>query len=209
MHNQPPTPSTSNSAVPIHNQTEVYRRFGDKPTAMLKSFNPVVCQSRAIDMNIKTARDAYLAGSISVSRLAKAYGRDSVYLLISIWINNLVEFSACEIKSKDEDFIEIGKLMYQTAPYLTVSEYSFFLIQCKKGVYGTFYGKFEPQKLMSWFDSYLDERKVAYQNIQRKISRIKRDMCWNNTTIRNPALSSLFANPLPDGKEGPTPRTDG
>ena len=165
--------STPSSPALIDNQ-QVLAKFGARPSEMMVYLAPDRTQQLIRSYNIRTAKDAYLKDSISLAKLRKVYGGESVRMLLAIWINNLVEYSGCGVKQSDEAFYEVAELAYRECYFLGVSELALFFNRCKCGHYGTFFGRFEPMKLLSWLDDYLEDRRASVASVRQDEERTRK-----------------------------------
>lgn len=153
---------------------QVLAKFGSKPSEMMAFLSPNRTQQLVRIYNIRTVKDAYLKDSISLAKLRKVYGGESIRMLLAVWINNLVEFAGCGINQSEEAFFEVAELAYMECYYLGISELALFFNRAKAGQYGSFYGRFDPIRLLEWLGQYLDERKLAVDQVRRDEERRRR-----------------------------------
>lgn len=172
--------------------------------------SPDRTQQYTRSLEIRTAKEAYLKGAISLARLKKVYGFESVRMLLALWVNNLAEYSGSTVHQSSEAFYEVAELMYEKSYFLGMSEVSLFFIRCKRGEYGTFFGRFDPMKFLSWVDEYLEDRRCAIAKIRQDEERARRDAAYNGTTSarnhhRARGVSELINHMLPP----PNKKNDG
>ena len=153
---------------------QVLAKFGSRPSEMMAFLAPDRTQQLVRIYNIRTVKEAYLKDSISLAKLKKVYGGESIRMLLAVWINNLVEYAGCGINQSNEAFFEVSELAYRECYYLGICELALFFNRAKAGQYGSFYGRFDPIRLLEWLGQYLDERKLAVDQIRRDEERRRR-----------------------------------
>lgn len=155
----------------------IRQKYGNTPAIFVSKMNPATVQSNCRKLGIKTAKTAYLSESISLAKVNKAYGRDSVLIFIQAWIENLADFMGfSEEKKPTPSFLhEVSELFYENAYFLKVSEMGYFFNNLKRGVYGQFYGNLDPQKLLIFLDAFLTERFDAVRQINNEATRSNRN----------------------------------
>lgn len=91
--------------------------------------------------------------------------------ILSVLLLNLLDFFTAEWNLVQlEDCVEIIATEYY---WFTQAEFKIFTLRCKKGYYGTDYGKLSPQRLLIWLEEFSQEcryERAGIRLLQAKFS---------------------------------------
>lgn len=145
--------------------------YGDERKFMA-TFNPDMQTSYCRPKNI-TRCIRGTAPSLGV--VAQAYGARTVETWMMVQLENLAEFSGVRQKMQREQLIETARVIISQYGFLKVTEIMLFLMQCKSGVYGHFYGSVDPQRITSSLYDFLDWRLAQIARIEHEEEKAARE----------------------------------
>lgn len=106
---------------------------------------------------LRTAKDAILIPSKSLSDFFREYGRDWVIGYVSAWIIDLNDDSNVKTKMTDAQ-MEFTATRIVDQYRLKVTDLTLFFRNVKEGKYGEYYENLSREKIMGWLSKYFDER---------------------------------------------------
>lgn len=129
-------------------------------------FNPDV-QSRLLN-NLQVA---YLSETPTVGLLAEAYGWDKAVFWLKAQLLSLDRYNGTTGDCELEVIGETATLFARNYPHIRMTEIMLFLARFKLGVYGKFYGSFDPIALGEAFRKHLRGRMQEVVELERKCNR--------------------------------------
>lgn len=116
----------------------------------LLEFNFDACLNRYL--KFKTEDLALKSHKFKLREIGKLYAPEVPVRLIELWLFNTSKFMAWEMT--DQQVRETAIYLYEELCMLNLAELTLFFKKLKKGVYGTFYGKFDGMKICSFAREY-------------------------------------------------------
>lgn len=120
----------------------------------LTEFNFDNCLKRYSDF--KTEELALKSNKLKLREIAETYNQQTPVSLIEIWLLNMSMFMGWEVT--DQHIRETALYIYEDNSFLNLAEITLFFKKLKKGIYGTFYGKFDGLKICSAVREYRMQR---------------------------------------------------
>lgn len=101
----------------------------------------------------------------AIAVIGKVYGRDKAELLIKAFLFDLEDFLDFDKKmnSVQTNFIATEILTRYSA--LTLADIQLVFRNAKSGMYGEFFGRIAPDRVLKWFADYWEERCNAFATI--------------------------------------------
>ena len=121
------------------------------------ALNPDVCSTRYF--NLRTVNSALVSGTIKMNELMMAYDEESAYLYLSAWLLKLSSVMDFEVTPDQID--DTAKMLIQEISMFNLADITLLFNRIKKGHYGVFYGKFNPQLILVAAKEYRME-KITY-----------------------------------------------
>ncbi len=146
------------------------------PTAtdVLKAYN----KDRQADF-CKDIDRCYQGTAPRIGEIAEVYGSFVAESWLAMQLQNLAEFSSVK---KPEDSIEIydelAKILLQNYPRFKVTEFMVFFQEFKSGLYGEFYGVFDPLVVTRSLRQFERNRKAYFARIEREQEQKRRKQEW-------------------------------
>lgn len=149
-----PSPTTPKPlAVSSVELTKREQQFLDKfktGESFLVEFNFDACLSRY--SKLKTEELALKSHKLKLREITRLYDQRVPTSLLELWLFNTSKFMAWEMT--DQQVRETAVYLYEELYMLNLAELTLFFKKLKKGVYGTFYGKFDGMKICSFAREY-------------------------------------------------------
>lgn len=127
----------------------------------LKEFNFDNCLKRYSDF--KTEELALKSNKLKLREIAAIYNEQTPVSLIELWLFNMSKFMGWEVA--DQQIRETAIYIYEDNSFLNLTEITLFFKKLKKGIYGTFYGKFDGLKICSAVREYRLQRGQIYSRM--------------------------------------------
>lgn len=113
----------------------------------------------------------------TIGSIKRQFGFDFTQAYIEGWIVNLREFINVGKKMNDVQTQETAMLIIETYPSLKISDINLIFKRAKLGKFGSMYDRLDGQLVLSWFESYFNERCEAAANLSmREADKFKRDL---------------------------------
>lgn len=126
-------------------------------------FNPDV-QCRLLN-NLEIA---YFSNTPTIGLVSETFGWDSAFIWMKTQITT-IDFYNGTVKDGDYDSIgEAAMLFVRQYGYIKLTEFMLFVARFKLGLYGKFYGSFDPIALGECFKLFLRHREKEIFEIERK-----------------------------------------
>lgn len=94
----------------------------------------------------------------SIARLSRTFGENIAESWLSIQLFDLAEFTQVLNGMETKDFIELARIIINGYGDFKLTEFMVFFQNFKKGQYGTFYGRFDPQTVTRSLRQFKAER---------------------------------------------------
>lgn len=104
------------------------------------------------------------SGGHSLSALRKAYGENSVILMLAAWISNLQKFLNVSAKMDGAQIHETCQMILDDFWALNSADVNLVMSRAKRGFYGQLFGRIDGQIIYQWFAEYFEERCEACAN---------------------------------------------
>ena len=104
----------------------------------------------------------------TIGAMNRNLGIDFSQAYIEGWITNLREFINVGKKMTDTQCIETAMLIVENYPSLNIADINLIFKRAKLGKFGQMYDRLDGQLVLSWFDSYFNERCEAAANISMR-----------------------------------------
>ena len=98
------------------------------------------------------------SGGHSLSALRKAYGENSVILMLAAWISNLQKFLNVSAKMDGAQIHETCQMILDDFWALNSADVNLVMSRAKRGFYGQLFGRIDGQIIYQWFAEYFEER---------------------------------------------------
>lgn len=113
----------------------------------------------------------------TIGSINRQYGIDFTQAYTEGWIVNLREFINVGKKMTDQQTQETAMLIIENYPALKISDINLIFKRAKLGKFGSMYDRLDGQLILSWFDTYFNERCEAAANISiRESDKYKGDL---------------------------------
>lgn len=142
--------------------TQKYSTF----ESLAARFNPDV-QSRLVN-NLEVA---YLSDTPTVGLLAEAYGWDRAVFWLKAQLLSLDRYNGTARDCELDVIGETAALFARNYSHIRLTEIMLFLARFKLGIYGKFYGGFDPIALGEAFRKHLQGRAQEVAQIERRRTR--------------------------------------
>lgn len=146
--------------------------------ALATAFNPSI--GSVLLSNIeKTYSDK--APTLAVT--SEVYGFDSAVWWVKTQVLSIDMYNATKQDGDDQAIIELSKLIVRGYPHIRLTEFSLFVARFKLGMYGKFYGAFDPITIGEAFNKFLYQRRHELERAERL--RIQREIEASREVVRN------------------------
>lgn len=106
----------------------------------------------------------------SLSALRKAYGENSVILMLAAWISNLQKFLNVSAKMDGAQIHETCQMILDDFWALNCADVNLVMSRAKRGFYGQLFGRIDGQIIYQWFAEYFEERCEACANREVRVA---------------------------------------
>lgn len=117
----------------------------------------------------------------SVARLSRTFGENIAESWLSIQLFDLAEFMQVRNGMETKDFIELARIIINSYGDFKLTEFMVFFQNFKKGQYGTFYGRFDPQTVTRSLRQFKSEREEIlgkYADVKEAEERKREKQRW-------------------------------
>lgn len=132
---------------------------------------------------LTSVEEALNKNVIKLREIGIAYGVKTPKLLISAWLTMLCDYFAFDVDKRQIQ--ETAGYIYEEAHFLNLAELTLVFKRIKKGHYGEFYGRFNPQTIIKAIKAYRSERGAILSrqptiDFDEIAERIKKGLNENN-----------------------------
>lgn len=82
-------------------------------------------------------------------------------------------YNATKQDGDEKDIIELSKLIVRGYPHIRLTEFALFVARFKLGLYGKFYGAFDPITVGEAFKKFLQQRGHEFEKAERSRNQSK------------------------------------
>lgn len=130
--------------------------------ALAMAFNPRIGALLLSDVD-----KAYSPKSPSFAMVSQAYGFDAAVFWVKTEMLDIDLFNATKRDADENAIIELAKLFVRKYPYIRLTEFMLFVARFKLGMYGKFYGAFDPITIGEAFRKFLTQRGHEKEKAER------------------------------------------
>lgn len=160
--------------------TEIKKNCGTASEFLIK-YNPDIQNAAANNLE-----RVYFGKAPSIANIASVYNYELYVSWFMVQIDNLNDYCKVKEKMQNIEAEQLANIVYANYPYLKASEILLFFFRLKSGVYGTFYGSIDPQKISVALIEFLKQRLVEMRNIENKQIKIEMEKLrieWAKTAV--------------------------
>lgn len=126
------------------------------PDMFVKEHTVVKCMEKF--SAVTTPLAAIKTEAVSLAKLKKTYSADWIRAYIAGWILNMNDFLNVSRPMNDVQIEETAFLIVQKYYYLNVADITLIFTRAKTGEFGKLYESIDGVKILTWFESYANER---------------------------------------------------
>lgn len=118
----------------------------------------------------------------SVVRVARTFGENVAETWLAIQLFDLATFTSIK-KPNDTfaDYLEIARIIIAGYGDFKLTEFMVFFQRFKQGLYGTFYGKFDPMVITRALRQFKSEREALLKRYEDKRRQQERQQQWEES----------------------------
>ena len=130
----------------------------------------------------KSEERCFIGQAPSVVRVARTFGETVAETWLAIQLFDLATFTAVK-KPNDtfSDYIETAKIIIAGYPDFKLTEFMVFFQRFKQGLYGTFYGVFDPMVITRALRQFKSEREALLKRYEDKRRQQERQQQWEES----------------------------
>lgn len=115
--------------------------------------------------------------------VSEVYGIDSAVWWVKTQVMSIDVYNTTKQDADEKDVIELSKLIVRGYPHIRLTEFALFVARFKLGLYGKFYGAFDPLTVSEAFGKFLYQRRHEFERAERM--RIQREIEESRAIVRN------------------------
>lgn len=117
--------------------------------------------------DVHTIESAAKIETPSLAVMRKEYGSVKTEAYLKLWLVDLNEFLCLKHPLTEDQIDFIAESIVQDFYNICVADIKVVFSRAKKGVYGEFYERLSPPKVVSWFRQYYEDRMGVFAEINR------------------------------------------
>lgn len=146
--------------------------------ALATAFNPSIGTLLLSDVE-----KAYSDKAPTLAVVSQVYGIDSAVWWVKTQIMSVDMYNSTKRDGDENDIIELSKLIVRGYPHVRLTEFALFVARFKLGLYGKFYGAFDPIAVGESFGKFLYQRRHEFERAERM--RIQREIEESRAIVRD------------------------
>lgn len=115
--------------------------------------------------------------------ISEVYGVDSAVWWVKTQIMSIDVYNTTKQDADEKDVIELSKLLVRGYPHIRLTEFALFVARFKLGLYGKFYGAFDPLTVGEAFGKFLYQRRHEFERAERM--RTQREIEESRAIVRD------------------------
>lgn len=135
--------------------------------ALATAFNPTVGA-----LLLSNIEKVYSDKAPTLAVMSELYGIDSAVWWVKTQVLSVDMYSATKKDGDENDIIELSKLIVRGYPHIRMTEFALFVARFKLGLYGKFYGAFDPITFGEAFKKFLYQRGHEFERAERARNQI-------------------------------------
>ncbi|WP_319505951.1 DUF6633 family protein [Bacteroides graminisolvens] len=141
-----------------------------------KAFNPQV----GARLPNNTER-VYTSDAPTIQLVSEAYGRTNALSWISIQLNSIDLFTQVKNDLNEDARKELAELILSHYGFLKLPEFMLFVARFKLGIYGRFYGSFDPIAFCEAIKRFRSDRNIELERL--RLNRLRDEIEARNSPI--------------------------
>lgn len=126
---------------------------------------------------------AYSDKAPTFAVISEVYGIDSAVWWVKTQVMSIDVYNTTKQDADEKDVIELSKLLVRGYPHIRLTEFALFVARFKLGLYGKFYGAFDPLTVGESFGKFLYQRRHEFERAERM--RIQREIEESRAIVRD------------------------
>lgn len=107
--------------------------------------------------------------------VSRAYGRDNALSWIDIQLNSIDLYASVKNDLNESARAEMSELILSHYGFLKLPEFMLFVARFKLGLYGKFYGSFDPIMLCESLKKFRSDRNIELERIRIRAQQIEQE----------------------------------
>lgn len=146
--------------------------------ALSTAFNPSIGA-----LLLSNIEKVYSDKAPTLAVVSEVYGVDSAVWWVRTQVLSIDLYNATKHSGDENDITELAKLIVRGYPHIRLTEFSLFVARFKLGLYGKFYGAFDPITVGEAFKRFLYQRGHEYERAERM--RNQREIEESRAAVRD------------------------
>lgn len=177
--------SSVNSLLPSPNKTylseatrqEIVALQREYPSGeqLLAAYSPNITSRLLAERNLERI---YMGRAPEMSIVREAYGMEVAVSWLEIQLNHISEFAGVKERMNALVVHELAQVILGEFHWLKLSEMMLFFARLMAGRYGVFYGVVDPMHISASLHTFLRERNMDIDRIEREMAQRRREEEW-------------------------------